>query len=129
VPPYPYFKVVIVADCAEIAALPCDGVGSENIVFHGDLLSVLHQKQPELAERAFTPGRLVLDNTEAFLHIAASNPVTEDEAEEIGRALGGWCEAKGVTKLTISGTSRRSGAEPEPVSEEEWDIEDRTPST
>lgn len=126
IPPYPYFKVVIVAEQAEIAALPCNGTETENIVFHADLLSLLHESQPELAGHDFTAGWLTLSRPAALLYLAARKSVSQEQAERIGQAIGSWCETNGVSKLTIFDTSRRSDAET--ASSSSWDIEDWIPS-
>ena len=126
-PPYPYFKIVLVAEQAEVAALPCDGGQTENIVFHADLLSKLYDRNPALESQPFMAGWLTQSAGEAVLHLATAKPVSQEEAERIGCAIGGWCESNEVTKLTISNTSRRSDAEE--VASRGWDIEDWIPST
>jgi hypothetical protein len=118
-PSYPYYKVVIVADRAEVAALPCDGAESENIVFHSDLLKMLHGKYPELEGHKFTAGWLGKSNAEALLYLPVVKPISQEEAERIGDAIGNWCETNGITKLTVLDTSPKKDAGP--ASPKDWE--------
>jgi hypothetical protein len=111
-PPYPNRKVVVVADRAEVAEVPCDGVGSENIIYHADLLALVSERHPDLAEvSSFTAGWLTQTGNEATLYLAAGSELSATEAERIGEAMSDWCNGNRVTKLTITDTTRSSGAE------------------
>jgi hypothetical protein len=118
IPPYPYRKVVIVADRTEVAEVPCDGDGTENIVYHADLFALLAAKDPKLADASFTPGWLTQTGSEATLSVAGV--ISTTEAEQIGAAMTDWCEANGITTLVITDASRKSGTET--ANADDWDI-------
>ena len=120
-PPYPNRKVVIVADRAEVAEVRCDGVGSENIVYHADLLTLVGERRPDLAEvSTFRAGWLTQTGNEATLYLAAGSELSATEAERIGEAMSGWCNGNRITKLTITDTTRTSGTEESAAAD--WDL-------
>lgn len=120
IPPYPYRKVVIVADRAEVAEVPCDGDSTENIVYHADLHALLAAKDPMLADASFTAGWLTEAGDEATLFVMAGSEISAAEAEQIGSTMSDWCGANGITKLTITDTTRKSGTET--ANTDDWDI-------
>jgi len=122
-PPYPYRKVVFVADQAEVAELPSEGVETENVVFHADLFERLVGKHPDLAEAMGTSrfaGWLTEAGDEAVLHLAPTGGITNEIAEGLGRALSDWCSASRIARLTIGGSSQRIGREAD--SDDDWNV-------
>jgi hypothetical protein len=110
-PRYPFHKVALVGDRAEVAELPSDSPGTENFVGHRDLEARLWEKYPELSENAeFIAGWLTQRGEEATLRLQVlARRLTADDCDRIGRALGDWCNAAGVRKLMIADASQRSG--------------------
>ncbi len=111
-------------DRAGVAELPCEGEGSENLYYHEDLVSVLRDTYPELADAGFgefTAGWLAQSGDEAFLYVWVLAPGLNDaDTARIGRAMSEWCRASGVRKLTIADASRRdSCGEP---GEDGWEL-------
>ena len=120
-PPYPYRKVVFIADQAEVAELPSEGAESESVVFHADLFERLLARHPELAEASRYAGWLTEADDEAVLHLAfTGSEFTTQIAEGLGRALTDWCSASGITRLTIGGSSQRIGREAD--SDDDWSL-------
>jgi hypothetical protein len=122
-PPYPYRKVAFVDDQAEVAEFACLGSGSENVVYHGDLVTLLQEKHPELEEvfsRAVA-GWLTESQDEAMLFLEPrAGPVSPEDVQRMGHALDDWGRASGIRRLTVIDTSRRQG--PEGLAEDDWTI-------
>lgn len=100
IPRYPYWKVVVAGDRAEVAELPCTGEGSENLYHHEGLADRLRAKHPELGDLSVSPGWLTQDGDEAVLRLLV-DAVSPADAVRIAEALGGWCAAAGADKLAI----------------------------
>ena len=121
-PSYPFRKVVIAGERAEVAEVSCDGEGSENVVRHEDLVSRLRDRAPELVrDTGFTAGWITQSGDEAFLslHLTAGG-ISDGEAARYGRALSEWCGAAGIRRLTIADASRRRSAA---SGESDWSLE------
>lgn len=120
-PSYPYRKVVLLGDYAEVAELTCQGPEGENIVYHADLFERLLRRHPELDGAAmFTPAWLCRNDTDVVLYVSAGEELGAQVAERIGAALHDWCADAGIRRLTITDTSRRSGNEDS--SADDWSL-------
>lgn len=109
---YPYRKVVFIGEYAEVAELPCEGESSENIVYHADLIERLVDTHPELDGLPFKGGWIMENEPgEAVLHLAGGGEVSQEEADELARLLGAWCEKAGISTLTITDTTKATGTE------------------
>ena len=110
IPAYPFWKVAIAGDRAEVAEIPCDDGATENIVRHGELESRLRDKHPHLGEHAgWFAGWLTRDGEEAVLRLQMTGDgLDADDVERIGRAMSDWCHSSGVQRLAIADASRRN---------------------
>lgn len=123
-PSYPYRKVVVLGDRAEVAEFACEGEGSENIVYHEDLVIQLRERCPDFPPDAeFTAGWLAQSGDEATLHLHLGAPgLTAGDHDRFARALGDWSNASGVRKLTIADMSSRRQAPEDDDGEERWGL-------
>jgi hypothetical protein len=123
-PRYPFHKVVLADDRAEVAELPAEGPGTENFFTHHDLEVRLREKYPELSkDTKFVAGWVTQRGHEAALRLyVLASGFTADDCERIGRALSDWCEAAGVRKLMIADASQRSGRTTDGAAN--WDLPD-----
>lgn len=112
-PSYPYRKVVLVGDRAEVAEFACEGDNTENFVYHEDLVTRLRERYPDLSKDAeFAAGWLTQSGEEAVVHIqVVRRGFRENDCDRIGRALRDWCNSAGVRRLLIADSSARSGAD------------------
>jgi hypothetical protein len=105
VPDYPYHKVVVAGDEAEVAPVPSEE-RSENALYHEDVFTLLCRRRPEIDERSadYAPGWLAQRGDEGLLHILpAGAEISAADAMRIGEALSEWCRLAGISTLTITG--------------------------
>lgn len=100
IPRYPYWKVVVAGDRAEVADLPCRDEGSENLYYHEGLADRLRAKHPDLGGASVSAGWLTLNGDEAVVRLLVDG-VSPPDAIRIAEALGDWCDAAGADKLAI----------------------------
>lgn len=114
IPGYPYWKVVVAGDRAEVADLPCGDEGSENLYYHEGLADQLRAKHPDLGDSSVSPGWLTQNGDEAVLRLLV-NSVSPADVIRIAEALGDWCAAAGADKLAIVDPSLGDG-------EQDWEL-------
>jgi hypothetical protein len=119
---YPYWKVVLAGERAEVAELSCEGESSENLYFHEDLVARLRTAYPELDGTDFIAGWLTRSGDEAVLslHLGAGG-LGRLDVGRIDRALSDWCAAAGIRRVTIADPFCRGRDEHlEDVGEDDW---------
>ena len=110
IPRFPYWKVVVAGDWAEVAELPCGDEGSENLYHHEGLVDQLRARYPDLGDASVSPGWLTQNGDEAVVRLLVDG-VSPADSNRIAEALGDWCAAAGVDKLAIVDPSLASDAE------------------